>query len=641
MSVIFTIFSLLLIVLLAYEIWSKFSLNPGYCPIVAMSVITIMMYVFGLNQQLRAGAIIVSLIIVLNVFAVLKNSKQKINQFFSNPGIWFFICLSLLFIFYFHTSAITFDLWDEISHWGPFYKFTFYSRNFPVFYDSNVMHAYYLQGATSLYFFFAWWMSAFSESLPYIVINMLVAAGLAPLFARIKLHNKSLLFWLMIITLVSMSFLQTVFPYFSIYVDFLLGIIFGAGVIMVLDRENHKHILLMGSVILLPSILKDIGLVFSLFLLGILVIQIMTDKKTTYKTGILGLVSSVLVQIVLLRIYWSAILEAYDIRSLLQFSPEKISAAFWGLVSQKNAFFIEVTRSYFRAFMGLQPLIIVHFRISILVIFIFLLVLGIALALIDKQRTKMTKLTLTLGFPVLFILYELILILIITSTFSIYDAQLAPSFDRVTTTVIVGWWMVLLFWMMSLLKLRFNRRETLMIHIGGCVGFMLFIAVVTNKGYDSFFNMRRATHSQQQRVEVKLAWERYKNVFRPHDRVWIISQHDYGFRFWLYHLEFMPEIQVLGGYIPYKEFDSVPFTSWSLGRPKFEGDVWSTPTSLDDFINVLKIFRINYVLIDKADEELYTGYHQLFTDDLTSMGDKSTQVYRFDPRIMKLISVRP
>lgn len=649
MALLLIIFSFLVLILLAYLIYAHFSISPSITPLVSVSFIMIILYIFSLINILFIGTIIVYLLIILLFFARVIRSdkgslKLSLTSFYKNPGLLFFVYFSLFLIFSFYIKNQEFDYWDEISHWGPFYKSLFYTQKLHIFYDSNLMHPQYLQGLTVFSYFLTWYQRDFYQFLPYISLSIITTSAMASVFSLLKPIKHIVIGLFMIIYVISFSFFSSLFPYYTLIVDFTLGILFGAGLMSLyyVAKGNWNKGWILIPIITSLTIIKDTGIIFAGFILALWLINIIIKassskmkKRNIYHYCCLA---ATLVSISSFYIIWNKLLSLYNIVRSISPSSSKFIDSIQGIISQTPTFYHDVTNTFIKAFISTQPIITWPIYISMLVIFIFLSILStfvyIAIRKIDNKDSN--NCLILLGMPLLFIIYSLLTFILIITLFTKYEALLASSFDRYVSTFIVGWILLIFGIVFSLIKENLNKLYYLYLSAGSTVGIAVFIILLITKPSSNFFITRNFQMTNSVRSDINHKLKILNPILKANDRVWIISQGDKGLRFWIYHYILLPNVKVIGNYIPYKRSQNLPFISWSLGPEKFDGDVWSTDISPQQFIDNLIYFNIKYVIVDVPDEYLYISYQNIFSDKLDAVKSGKTILYEFNT-ITKLL----
>lgn len=593
--------------------------------------------------MLFIGTIIVYLLIILLFLAKIIRSdkgslKRSLTSFCNNPGLRFFFCFSLFLICFLYIKKPEFDYWDEISHWGPFYKSLFYTQKLHIFHDSNLMHPQYLQGLTVFSYFFTWYHRDFYQFLPYISLSIITSSAMASVFSLLKPINHIVIVLFMIIYVISFSFFSSVFPYYTLIVDFTLGVLFGAGLMSLyyVAKGNWNKEWILIPIITSLTMIKETGMILAGFILALwlinILIKVSSSKMKKMNIYLYCCLAATLVSISSFYIIWNKLLSLYNIVRSISPSSSKFIDSIQGIISQTPTFYHDVTNTFIKAFISTQPIITWPIYISMLVIFIFLSILStfvyIAIRKIDNKDSN--NCLILLGMPLLFIIYSLLTFILIITLFTKYEALLASSFDRYVSTFIVGWILLIFGIVFSLIKENLNKLYYLYLSAGSTVGIAVFIILLITKPSSNFFITRNFQMTNSVRSDINHKLKILNPILKANDRVWIISQGDKGLRFWIYHYILLPNVKVIGNYIPYKRSQNLPFISWSLGPEKFDGDVWSTDISPQQFIDNLIYFNIKYVIVDVPDEYLYISYQNIFSDKLDAVKSGKTILYEFN-----------
>lgn len=651
MTLLLVLFSFLVILILAYLLYSRFLISASTTPLLAISIILLTQYIFSLFNWLLIGTIIIYFLIIVLFLLYLKRSdknnlKNSLLSFINSSGLQFFLLFSLLLILFNFVKKPELDYWDELSHWGPFYKSIFYSRKLHIFYDSNLMHPQYLQGLSIFNYFFSWYLKDFYQFMSYISINIFTIAAMSCVFIYIKKIKFIIKLAIMIIYILSFCLFTRLYPFYTLYVDFLLGTLFGAGLMNLFyvakEKWNREWILI--PIITSITLIKETGLILAIFLLAIWFFYIITSSKIRKSNKLHnGIKQYVFISLTILSItifysVWNQLLIKYQIKQSLNLNLSSIVNNVHGIIMQSSPFYRMVTANFIEAFISSQPIIVWPIKISMATLFVILSAISFYIFLthnkVSKKNFNINLILLIL--PFLCILHIIFTFILIISLFKQYEALLAASFDRYVSTFFVGWLLILYGAVLSHLKINLKYKIYKYISIS-VLCFTIIIFVVQSKNPNvNFFLIKNFQMNKNIKNEITNKLAILTPILKNGDRIWIISQGDKGIRFWIYHYNLLPNNMVIGNYIPYKKASSIPYVSWSLGPEKYEGDVWSTDISPEDFIISLNYFNIKYIIIDEPDDYLYKSYQRIFSDRLENIKTNQTILYEFNT-ITKLL----
>ena len=175
----------------------------------------------------------------------------------------------MILLFFLYTRDSSLHAYDDFSHWGIFTKELLY---FGVFKHQSLLtsiittHAHYPRGA-AVYHYFMLLLSGYSDGNVLFAHFLLHLAFLAPLAANKKLWQTSVLFTLLLCSVV----LYTT-GIRSIYNDSTIGLMFGAiFAIYILEEDKKKALLLILPITILLASFREIGTWFASFASVILI----------------------------------------------------------------------------------------------------------------------------------------------------------------------------------------------------------------------------------------------------------------------------------------------------------------------------------------------------------------------------------
>lgn len=115
----YLIYSLLLVLSLSYFVKVKFKINDYYIPLIVLSSVGIILFLFGLVDQMKLGYYIIILLGIFSLFYLiylLLKRKLAVKDLVSLPIFFFVILEVILYVLLINTH---YSNWDEFAHWGP------------------------------------------------------------------------------------------------------------------------------------------------------------------------------------------------------------------------------------------------------------------------------------------------------------------------------------------------------------------------------------------------------------------------------------------------------------------------------------------------------------------------------------------
>lgn len=182
----YLIYSLLLVLSLSYFVKVKFKINDYYIPLIVLSSVGIILFLFGLVDQMKLGYYIIILLGIFSFFYLiylLLKRKLAVKDLVSLPIFFFVILEVILYALLINTH---YSNWDEFAHWGPNLKAMVH---YDLLWANKVWtgnHISYPPFVGIIEYFFCKLNGGFSESVSYFGINSLIISALLPILASIK-----------------------------------------------------------------------------------------------------------------------------------------------------------------------------------------------------------------------------------------------------------------------------------------------------------------------------------------------------------------------------------------------------------------------------------------------------------------------
>lgn len=378
-----------------------------------------------------------------------RKNLQSLISYFTAPAVIGFLgaCVILEIVYFLKTPS--YCQWDELSHWGIYYKCVYYFHNFDVYVPNEIfIHPSYPQGAAALYSLFAILKSSFQERDTYFSLNLILFAAAAALLSaykeqgltKIKRLVLTLLSLLLVPLLVGAFTFFDAKAYTTIYLDIPMGCVFAIGLCtLVLDHPSMgKKALALAVVCGANACLKDIGFLYSLCIFGAWFLFCLFKSKNflqalRYLLFACGL--SLLETVV-----WKIVLSIYD-RSQDQFSNMVGFTDKWKLAAEgTDSFFYDVWDAFVARFTT-GDLIYGQSTLTLAVI-CTVLSWGICLFILWRKQS-FHMLAIHLLMPIYFLLYCASLFYVYICGMSEAEALGTASYDRYIGSFFVGWFFLL------------------------------------------------------------------------------------------------------------------------------------------------------------------------------------------------------
>lgn len=437
------------------------------------SIIFILFLSGLLNFQgslLLGYSIIVSFSILSLFYSVKKILKDKniIKEISLIPSI-LIMFIFIAFALYLNYGRM-FSIWDEFTHWGSSLKNMYFLDALGTFKDSSGFVGGYPPGI-SLYQYF--WMRPFPEftEFPaYIASNMLFFSIIL-IFPK-KFNLKTVLFILSTL-LIPFFLLPSVFT--SIYVDSLLGILFGSILLtyFTLQEDNYSlyKFVYISSVVAVLTLMKDTGLIFSVVACIIILIDIFVLQRKETLKYLRGNLKGNIDKIKKLLLLISPLLTTFA-TYLIWSLHLKLTNAFPAQVEVGNSLFSLFKNLLNNNLLPYQYETILNFKQTLVntpllpldyttqQLFIILLVLLVLFLFLFRETSPSKKRLGTAIFCSLLggIFYLVLLLILYISVFSPYEAVRLASYSRYALSYMLG--VFFFFLVFFLVELRFTLKKT-------------------------------------------------------------------------------------------------------------------------------------------------------------------------------------
>lgn len=481
--------------------------------------------------------------IILIIKRFLKNKKIfKEVSLFSSLTIFFLFLLLSIFINY----RRVFINWDEFSHWGIVVK-SFYSFDaLGSFRDANILFKSYLPGTSLLQYFFVRPFSEFTEYTAYIAQNLLFFSIIGTFIKKFDLKNI-----LFILSALLLPLLMGVSFYSALYVDCILGILFGSVFLFYyyykFPKNSFSIVMILASVIIL-TLTKDMGFVFAGIALLILFFDSLIFQRNTLKTFFSNtrsfiqktkrfiFLTSPFFAIIITQLLWKIHLKIANVFSFW-LNPSKISLQNllqWKLLPYQK----EVVHIFGNALSN-KPIIPLEYSLLkilfLVTIFAILLSISIRIKNIKPIRIILTFFGIIAGNFV----YIAILLIFYTFLMSEYEAFILASYERYLYSYLIGiFFTFLIFILLDKGTNRFRHIKNKLIKnfliiLSAFLIFFIYNSLYTRTKDSVDLELLKARDSVHQTIQIReeynkvLDWTKYFSNINY--KTYILSQADRGF----------------------------------------------------------------------------------------------------------------
>ena len=584
----------------------------------AAAVIIGFLFPFGLAGILDIGTYVLAVLgCGLAAWVVFRAKKQgwvkaPARLVCTEGMLWFVISLGILTV---GTAGKVFDQWDEFSHWGDVVRATVDLNGFSTnpaslsafqSYPPGMVIFQYIPQRFSLLF-----GGGFSEWQAYFAFDTFLLCFMAPFFSRLPLKKP----FFSIACLASILLLPPFFfttTYFSLYIDVAVSCVFAFGLFAVLDREEEKRFRLVSvcSAVFLLPLLKDAGIYFAAVILAL---YLFTGRKSGAAPVWKEILAGVLAMAVPL-VAWRVNIR---ISNASQVFPMKVDIAeIFRVLAGKGEEYRRVVVKGFPGALIDRGRTVGHTGSSLSFL---TLIIGISLSgiltlrkLAEKRKEKTG--TFQIGIPLMLLVYCGGLLIAYMFQFPEYEARRYAAFERYMALPLCGTALFILYVWITFL-LRPDKR----LAAGAMACAVLAFAPLSVEYH--FLSRKAVADSLANRGYYRELADKIRRNTDGESTIYIISQQDNGKDFWVMHYLCRPNRTVIG---QLKGLEGYAGGGYSIGKPYYEGDVWSSDISPEELMDQWTE-RYDYVAVLRSNETLAENYSGLFDGEI-----RDSTLYRID-----------
>lgn len=603
---------------------------------ISVMLIVLIIYPFGFCNRLDIGVYVVEFIAATSllylIYRFIKSIiKKDVPDFFKNlftPGLVVYMLFYIYFIYLNRTRLLS--SWDEFSHWGTIVKNMFYFNS----YGTNPETIVTFRGHppfTAIFEFFAQKVvNSYSEGRIIIAMNLIYISMVLPVFKNIdwKKDLSKLLIYVPIIFILPLLMYSNF--YTTLYVDGILGIFVAYILYIYFTMEDGivKHISICLGFISLPLI-KAAGAGLVILVLLIIFADIIyqykkckDDKKTFHKK---------LLYFALYIICFAIGKYSWDIHVLVtntkeSFDADKISISnIISLITGQGAEYqYTVIRNFIKRFFTEPIDINIGELTNFTILLVFVLYSIYTAYLIQKrQGNKMCKRYVVIAI-MLFIcygIYMISLLVLYLYNYSEYEAVGLASYSRYSYIFLIGMYAFNTFLIIE----NFIGIKRDKLNFGILIVILLLVLPINSIINLSVNNEKSIEYASNIRGKYSQI-QKYKNILKKDDKVYYISCKSTGFDYHISRYEL----------IPYKLESSA---GWSLGIPRYEGDIWSKDISIEHLKSDFIKNNVTYLYIYNADDIFKETYYELFESE-DEIKNKTMYKVEWNEDNLKLIEVK-
>lgn len=595
------IITVLMILSLSLLLNYKFKVKLNYSFLVSTLSFSIILYLFGLFKALDIGVyfiLIISLISFLYLIFLLIKKKIKIRDIFNLPTFIFLIISFLLYILLLNTH---YSNWDEFAHWGPNLKAMLEYDTFWANQEWNGTHIAYPPLIGLFEYLVCKINGGFNEGISYFAINIMILSALMIFIKDKKINFINVIKTLFLIFIIYTLMLSFKFYLTSIYIDFILGLMFFIALYLGVkdDKEFSDKLLLVMLLFSLPLI-KDAGLVLAgIVLLEIFIkeifLKVIKEKKIS-KDTIKKLLPLIILLVVIFLGYLSFKIYCNINNIHVDFQHDANNISGFNLIDYlksityfkaPNDITKEIVGNFYTA-LNQKSIIVGIFDTAILIVSVMLIYLFVLFFKDKNKKNKDIYLTIILTLCGGFIIYSMFLLCIYIFALPTHEGLELASYTRYMSTFLIAF---------LLLILLHIFKEGKMLYL--IIFFLIILSSVNIVDYFDVFTKKEISID----TSIIESGEYINDNLTEKDKVYIVYQNNDGSAFNMLRFLIAPVKTNL-------------LWEWSLGEPYNEKDHFTLNLSLDEWILKLKEEDFNYIYLGHIDDKFKKQYGKLFDDEI-------------------------
>lgn len=431
------------------------------CIVIDIFIKMILLYIFGLINQLVIGVIFLNVLsMILGMIVIIKNrKKEKLKENVLTNGFLFFTIIYFVFIIF--TLNKVSNIWDEYSYWSTVSKKMFYNNKLV----NEGLLALYPPIPSIFQYYFNRTIGIYSQGTEIFANIILGFSLLLPLFEKVKTNKIIPNICIGIIIVCIPAIFNSMIFYQTVYVDVILGLLIGYIFYELYNQKDNKFsILSLILAFIILALTKATGFYISLILVGIIIIKDILkiiEKNKIKKVSILQNIKDNKKEIILIFIILFVIVSSYFIWNIYIKDYEQFKDQIdkeYQTVADKQLSIIEGIKTIKTTLFGNNDKVIDHnlsnrllfysimtkdaikYPVNIsLLSFIILYVIGsiILYRFFIKENNKEFK-NITIAIVIGLVFYILFLQLAYITKFSITEALIHASFERYINTYLLG-----------------------------------------------------------------------------------------------------------------------------------------------------------------------------------------------------------
>ncbi len=577
--------------------------------------VALVIYVFGLINALRAGFIAVlvgsAVIVVVAIARSATRSSPRVAlralQHAFSPSFAVFLALALAS--FITTRGMRLSSFDEFTEWGAVVKAMFLDDKLSVYSPIELAFRGYQPGI-GLFQYFVERFGDWNEADLFWAYQLVIISLFIPFMASLTWRRAGRLALILpIIFIVPNLF----FPSTQlIIIDPVLGLLFGYCLALVYTNDSSRRVstLHLTAALAMLVLTKDSGAFFAIVVLvGLLAQQLRRREGGSIRKSIPAVLIAIGIPALGVAVAygsWKAIVSVLHADPQLSASNINLLQLVFG---PARSYWPEVVASFRLAFLR-EPLIESH-RLELSAVSL-LLACAVVLVLLEFWRQRRWGLPRDFSTAIIVsvgaVVYTVGLLVLYLFKFTDYEALRLASFVRYLSTYWAGIVMLIAAFVIFVLAEARPALERWLNTRGWAVTspvalaliwLLLLAALAPAKSLLAYLRDPVSPAMSDRSSYDQVIDAAHAARIGRGDRVWLISQYDQGYDYWVLRYELMPADAGSG--------------AWSLGPPQGIADVWTVDLRQQAWATQLRSY--DYVVIQKSSSSFVARFGSLFGAD--------------------------
>lgn len=258
---------LILAVFIGYSslIHNKLKINSAFIPIMIITTITCIVFIFGIVNKLNIAVNSITIIgLLFFAYYIIQTLRKRFSmEFFLSPAMVFFIIGSAYCMFL--LKDVSYLHYDNFSHFGKIVKEMFYSNSYPNSNTTITFQNYPPATATFIYYFCK--VIGYSEGYTLVGQSVLIMGALATFLWKSNFKNILFNFLTIAVIFITLSILtldNTTLHIYNLLVDGILGFLTSAAIVVAYYYRNDikKNFYINLPLLVFLVLTKDSGKLF-------------------------------------------------------------------------------------------------------------------------------------------------------------------------------------------------------------------------------------------------------------------------------------------------------------------------------------------------------------------------------------------